>query len=347
MRKVYNRREFVQNSLLATAGIGMLSSISPFSGFDVAPGKKLGLIGLDTSHVTAVTKALNYPGPNDNWNGYRVVAAYPTKGSPDMPASIDRLEGFTKSVKEMGVELVGSIDELLKKVDVVMLESVDGRRHLAEALPVIKSGKRLYIDKPLAASLADSIAIFNAAEKYNNPVWSTSSLRYMEGVKEVNEGKVGKVIGANTYGDGYIEPNHPDLFYYCIHGIELLFALMGTGCKSVVRVHQSDADLVVGTWEDGRIGSFRGGRTGKRSYGATVFGEIEIEIISKSRGYGPMWEEVIKFYDTGKIPIQPEETLNLFAFMEAGEESKKRKGQPVLIEDMMNKALKESKKLKI
>ena len=337
----------MQSSLIAGAGIGMLGSFPSFAGNRAAQGKRIGLIGLDTSHVTAVTKALNNPRPEDDWGGYKVTAAFPTAGSPDMPASIDRLEGFTKSVKEMGVELVGSIEELLGKVDVVMLESVDGRRHLAEALPVIKSGKRLYIDKPLAASLADAIAIFNAAEKYNNPVWSTSSLRYMEGVKEVKEGKVGKILGANTYGDGYIEPNHPDLFYYCIHGIELLFALMGTGCKSVVRVHQADMDVVVGTWEDGRVGTFRGGRTGKRDYGATVFGENDIEIISKSRGYAPMWEEVLKFYDTGVIPIKPEETLNLFAFMEAGEESKKRNGAPVLIEEVMSKALKESKKIKI
>ncbi len=345
--KSYNRREFVQSSLVAGAGLSMLSGISPLANFGSSQGKRIGLIGLDTSHVTAITKAFNNPREGDDWNGYRITAAYPTEGSPDMPASIDRLEGFTKSVKEMGVELVGSIDELLEKVDVVMLESVDGRRHLKEALPVIKSGKRFYIDKPLAASLADAIAIFNAAEKYNNPVWSTSSLRYMEGVKEVNEGKVGKVLGANTYGDGYIEPNHPDLFYYCIHGIELLFALMGTGCKSVVRVHQDDMDVVVGTWNDGRIGSFRGGRTGKRDYGATVFGENDIEIISKSRGYAPMWEEVIKFYNTGVIPIKPEETLNLFAFMAAGEESKKRDGKPVAIEEVMNKALKESRKIKI
>lgn len=344
--KRQNRRVFIQNSLLAGAGLSMLSSFPAYSRMQAPGGKRVGLIGLDTSHVTAVTKAFNSNEPT-RWKGYKVVAAYPTAGSPDMPASIDRLEGFTKSVREMGVEIVDSIDELLEKVDVVMLESVDGRRHLQEALPVIKSGKRMFIDKPLAASLADCIAIFNAADKYNNPVWTTSSLRYLEGIQEVREGKAGNVLGVHTYGDGYIEPNHPDMFYYCIHGIEMLFALMGTGCKSVVRVHEDDTDVVIGTWEDGRIGTFRGGRTGKRSYGATVFGENEIELLTRSRGYEPMWDEVIKFYATGEIPVKREETLEIFAFMEAADESKRRKGIPVSIDAVMSKAMKESRKIKI
>ena len=169
-----------------------------------------------------------------------------------------------------GVEIVNSIEELLKKVDVVLLESVDGRRHLAEALPVLKAGKLMFIDKPIAASLADAMVIFNASKKYNVPVFSASSLRHIQGAKEVSEGKIGKVVGADSYGDCYIEPHHPDLVYYGIHGMEILYAVMGTGCKSVVRVHTEETDKVVGTWNDGRIGSYRGTRSGTREMGATV-----------------------------------------------------------------------------
>lgn len=353
MKQNYNRRQFVHASLLTGAGLSFLNSVpalgkasSPaWSGKEVAPGKRVGLIGLDTSHVTAVTRALNNPKEGVDWDGYKVVAAYPTKGSADMEASIGRLAGFTEKVEKQGVEIVDSIDALLDKVDVVMLESVDGRRHLAEALPVLKAGKRMFIDKPIAASLADAMVIFNAAKKYNVPIFSASSLRYIEGAKEVAEGKIGKILGADAYGDCYIEPHHPDLFYYGIHGVEILYAIMGTGCQRVTRTHLDKTDMVVGTWEGDRIGSYRGTRSGTGEMGATVFGEKGIELLTKSQGYAGLWVKVIEFFNTGQVPVRPEETLEELAFMEAADESKLKNGASVEIKTIVERAEKKAKKI--
>ena len=345
MKQKSSRRQFIQTSLLAGAVLGLTNSVtSVYRNSSTEPGKRVGMIGLDTSHVIAVTNALNNPDAGTIWDGYRVVAAYPTKGSADMEASIGRLAGFTEQVKNKGVEIVNSIEELLEKVDVVLLESVDGRRHLAEALPVIKSGKMMFIDKPLAASLEDAMVIFNVAKKYKVPVFSASSLRYITGAKEIAEGKIGKVVGADSYGDCYIEPNHPDLFYYGIHGIEILYALMGTGCKSVVRIHRDKTDMVVGTWQDDRIGSYRGTRSGTGEMGATVFGEKGIEILNKSGGYDPLWMKIIEFFNTGIVPVSPEETLEEFAFMAAAEESKLKGGISIDLEMIIRRAEKKAKK---
>jgi len=345
MKQKSSRRQFIQTSLLAGAGLSLTSSVaSAYWNSSIEPGKRVGMIGLDTSHVIAVTNALNNPNAGKDWDGYRVVAAYPTKGSADMKESIGRLAGFTEQVKNKGVEIVNSIEELLEKVDVVLLESVDGRRHLAEALPVIKSGKMMFIDKPLAASLEDAMVIFDIAKKYNVPVFSASSLRYITGAKEIAEGKIGKVLGADSYGDCYIEPHHPDLFYYGIHGIEILYAIMGTGCKSVVRIHQDQTDLVVGTWQDGRIGSYRGTRSGTGEMGATVFGEKGIELLNKSGGYDPLWHKIIEFFNTGIVPVSPEETLEEFTFMAAAEESKLKGGDSIDLEMIRRRAEKKAKK---
>jgi hypothetical protein len=353
MKENYSRRGFVQTSLLTGAGLTFLNSVTSLA--DVSgkrnanknadPGKRVGLIGLDTSHVTAVTNALNNPKEGVSWDGYKVVAAFPTKGSADMESSIGRLAGFTEKVKNQGVEIVDSIEALLEKVDVVLLESVDGRRHLAEALPVLKSGKRTFIDKPIASSLADAMVIFNAAKKYNNPTFSASSLRYIDGAREVAEGKIGKVLGADAYGDCYIEPHHPDLFYYGIHGVEILYAVMGTGCKSVVRVHLDKTDMVVGTWKDDRIGSYRGTRSGTGEMGATVFGEKSIELLTKSQGYEALWVKVIDFFNTGIVPVSAEETLEELAFMEAADESKRKGGVSVDLETIVQRAEKIAKKV--
>ncbi len=344
MENHLNRRDFVRTAAIGGIGLSLLSNVTSLYGNTrVAPGKRVGIIGLDTSHVTAVTNSLNSPKEGANWGGYRVVAAYPTRGSADMKESIGRLAGFTEKVKSLGVEMVDSIEELLKKVDVVLLESVDGRRHLEEALPVLKAGKRMFIDKPIAASLADAMAIFDAAKKYNVPIFTASSLRYITGAKEIAEGKIGKVLGADSYGNCYIEPHHPDLFYYGIHGVEILYAIMGTGCKNVVRVHRDNTDVVVGTWQDDRIGTFRGTRSGTGKMGATVFGEKGIEVLDKNLGYDPLWVKIIEFFDTGKVPVTGEETLEVLAFMEAADESKLKGGIPVDLETVVQRAKKKLK----
>jgi predicted dehydrogenase len=347
MKQNSGRREFIRTTLLAGAGLSLVNNATSLYGNSgMAAGKRVGLIGLDTSHVTAVTSALNNPKEGVDWGGYKVVAAYPTQGSADMKESIGRLAGFTEQVKKRGVEIVDSIDELLKRVDVVLLESVDGRRHLAEALPVLKAGKLMFIDKPMAASLADAMVIFNAAKKYNIPTFSASSLRYITGAKDVAEGKIGKVLGADSYGDCYIEPHHPDLFYYGIHGVEILYAIMGTGCKSVVRVHLDKTDMVVGTWQDGRIGSYRGTRSGTGDMGATVFGEKGIELLNKDEGYNPLWVKIIEFFNTGIAPVSPEETLEELAFMEAADESKLKGGVSVNLETVIQRAKEKAKEIR-
>jgi len=303
-----------------------------------AAGKRVGIIGLDTSHSVAFTKSLNTPGAGAQYKGYTVVAAYPY-GSKDIESSAERIPGYIEDVKKLGVEISGSIKELLKKVDVVLLETNDGRLHLKQAIEVFKAGKPVFIDKPIAATLADAIAIFKAAEKYKVPVFSASSLRFSAGAQEIANGKVGKVLAADTYSPSKYEKTHTELFWYGIHGVETLFTVMGRGCKSVVQVNVPDTDLVIGTWDENRVGTFRGIHVGKQYYGGTVFGEKGMMQIGNFGGYDPLLIKVIEFFETGIPPVTPQETLEICAFMEAAYESKKNNGAPVTIESMFKKAM--------
>ena len=327
MKNSFSRRKFITTSAIAGAGLTLTSSpVSANLKSNPTEGTRVGIIGLDTSHCIAFAKALNNPNAGSELGGYKVAAAYPTSGSSDLPASIDRLAGFTEQVKQQGVEIVGSIEELLKKVDVVLLETVDGRKHLEQALPVIKAGKPMFIDKPVAASLKDATAIFDAAKKYKVPVFSSSSLRYITGTEEIAAGKIGKILGADTYGPEAIEKTHPDLFWYGIHGIEVLFAIMGVGCVSVARIITENTDVLVGKWDDGRIGTYRGTRYPRGDFGGTVFGDKETSVLGKFKGYNPLLIKIIEFFRTGLLPVRPEETMEIFAFMEAADESKMKGG---------------------
>lgn len=299
---------------------------------------RAGVIGLDTSHATAFAKLFNDPKATGDIADVKIVAAFPG-GSPDIPSSRDRITDFTKQYSDMGITIVDSIPKLLEQVDVVLLESVDGRPHLEQARPVFQAGKPLFIDKPLAGSLADAIAIEELGKKYKVPWFSSSSLRYSPGtVAALSDQKIGQIMGCDSWSPCPLEEHHPDLFWYGVHGVETLYTVMGTGCVSVTRVHTDGADVVIGTWSDGRIGTFRGIRAGKSDYGATIFGKNGIAQTGKYEGYKPLVEQIATFFKTRRAPIKSEETLELFAFMEAADESKRQGGAVVKIADVMQKA---------
>ena len=320
---------------------GALSSACAVSAAEII---KVGIIGLDTSHSIEFAKLLNAETPSPEYAGCRVVAAYP-QGSRDIASSTNRVPGYIEKVKPFGVEIVDSIDTLLSKVDAVLLESNDGRVHLEQALPVFKAGKRVFIDKPIAGSLPHVLALFEAARRHNVPMFSSSSLRYTLMTQEIRSGKHGAVVGVDAFSPCSLEATHPDLFWYGIHGVETLFTLMGTGCESVVRVSTPGTDLAVGTWRGGRIGTFRGNRDSKNGYGATAFLAKGLQRVDDFKGYGLLLAEIVTFFKTGIAPVKPEETIELFAFMEAADESKRRGGVPVRLNEVMAKAKAEAAKI--
>ena len=307
-------------------------------------GRRIGIIGLDTSHAPAFARTFNARNASaEDYKGFRVVAAYP-RGSKDIEAATSRVPAYTKELREMGVEIVDSIPALLEKADFVLLESNDGRVHLEQALPVIAAGKPLFIDKPIAGSLADAIAIFAAAEAKQVPVFSASSLRWIPRALELRAGAQGAVEGVDAFSWCSLEPTHPDLYWYGIHGVEILYAVMGPGCRSVVRFRTEDTEFCVGAWEGGRIGTFRGLRTSEHSYGGTVFAEKKIEYLPMVSGYDPLVKAIALFFATGKSPVPREETIEIYAFMSAADKSKALSGRPVLIDDVIAEARAEAAK---
>ncbi|MCA9199346.1 MAG: Gfo/Idh/MocA family oxidoreductase [Planctomycetales bacterium] len=299
---------------------------------------KLGIIGLDTSHATAFTKLFNTSeGKPEALQGFQVVAAYP-QGSPDIESSTSRVPKYTEEVQKMGVQIVDSIPALLELVDGVLLETNDGRPHLTQVRPVLAAKKPVFIDKPLAGSLADVIAIQQAAAEAGVPIFSSSSLRYMPSAQEVRSGSIGDVVGCDAYSPCHLEKTHPDFYWYGIHGVEILFTVMGRGCETVTRSTSPGTDVAVGVWQGGRIGTFRGIRDGKGGYGGTAFGRNGSQTLGPYGGYQPLLEEIADFFRTGKSPVSDDETLEIYAFMEAADESKRQGGVPVRIADVIQKA---------
>ncbi len=300
---------------------------------------RVGIIGLDTSHALNFTTAFNTPQPAGAEYGCKVVAAYP-QGSRDIASSVSRVPEYTAKVKSMGVEIVDSIDVLLTKVDVVLLETNDGRPHLEQLRPCLKAKKPVFIDKPVAASLKDVIAIYEEAKAAGVPVFSASGLRYGKATQEIRQGSLGKVLSAEAGSPAHLESTHPDLFWYGIHGIESLVTLMGTGAEKVKRGTTAAGKIEVAvTWKDGRTGVFRE----IEGYSATVMTEKGQGKAGKFEGYEPLVAQIAVFFRTGKPPVSAEETIEIYAIMEAADESKRQGGAVVSVAEVLKKAKSASK----
>jgi hypothetical protein len=306
---------------------------------------RAGIIGLDTSHVLAFTTTLN-KGPKNpadavKFAGVKIVAAYP-QGSKDIESSTSRVPEYTEKVKALGVEIVDSVEELVKRVDVVFLESNDGRVHLEQVRPVLAAKKPVFIDKPIAGSLKEAIQILDEAKKAGVPLFCSSSLRFSANTQAVHNGSIGKVKYAETFSPAHLEPTHPDLYWYGVHGCESLFTVMGTGCKSVKRGTTPDGKIeVTGTWEGGRTGIFREENgMDRKGYGGKAVGEKGEAPIGSYDSYDVLLTAIVKMFRTGIVPVSAEETIELYAFMEAADESKRRGGAEVTLKEVLDKARK-------
>lgn len=337
---------------LATA-LGLLTLlVGAASAADPAP-LRVGIVGLDNYQALAFTSLYHDPKATGELKGLKVVAAFPA-GSPDIQESVDALPKWTPSMKDLGVEIVDSIDKVVAQSDAILIMSLDGRAHLGQFQAIARAGKPVYIGRPLAASLADAVEIFEVAKARGTPLFSCSQHRFSPGFSGMrNHPEVGQVLGCSVYGGCPTEPHHPDLFWHAVHGVETLYTIMGAGCESVTRASTPDAEFLTGKWRDGRIGTFRGIKKGAVKYRAMVFGDkgispsgdygydVPVQWVAphgEYMGYKGVAIEIAKFFRSKQPPVSADETLELFAFMEAAHQSKARGGSPVKLADVLDEA---------
>lgn len=290
---------------------------------------RLGIIGADTSHAVEFTRILNDDTAKDHISGARVVAVY-RGGSPDIAASRDRIEGFTAQLRDKWhLQFVEHIEQLCPLVDGILLESGDGRVHLEQFRKAATCNKPIFMDKPLASTLADARAIASLAAAKHIPWFSASSLRF----GDIQKLRSPQLLGAIVWSPGPLEPHHQlDLTWYAIHGVEMLFTLMGPGAEQVTRTYTPDTEVVTGVWKDGRVGTLRASRP-YSDYGAVAFypnnktGVVNNMPIS----YAPLVVEIVKFMHTGVPPVSSAETQEMFEFMDAAQKSREQNGIAIKI----------------
>lgn len=297
---------------------------------------RIGIIGLDTSHVIAFSQIFNDPKNAHHLSSGRIAVAFPG-GSPDFPLSINRVEGYTKQLRDdFGVKIVDDCASVAKECDLVMIESVDGRVHLDQFKQTLAFKKPTYIDKPLAVCSDEAREIFRLAKQNGIPLMSASSLRYADGVVNARDPRkqqeLGAIRGCDVFGPMEIEPTQPGLYWYGIHSVEMMVAIMGAGCQQVQTDMNANADIVTATWGDGRVAVLRGNRKAHSSFGAVVHHEKAHQYVDAAAGrpkYVNLLDAIMRSLPQGHSDIPEQETLDIIRLIEAANESRENGGRVV------------------
>lgn len=288
---------------------------------------KLGIIGLDTSHVTAFTKLLHHQDENYHIAGARVTLAYPG-GSPHLSLSSSRLKGFTEEMRQTyGVPITDSIQKVAEECDAILIESVDGGTHLEQLKEVVSYQKPIFVDKPFALKTEEAQEMIRLCKEFQTPIMSTSALRYAEALTRLLEKHSHRrIIGADCFGPMEVLEEIPGLFWYGIHTVEMLYTIMGRGVDTIQAVRLDEHDSITAVWENGRVGTIRGNRVGNYQFGAVIHFEDGTEFVvirpDDKPFYASLLEEIIGFFRDGITRVPLEETVEIIRFIEAANESR-------------------------
>ncbi|MBB6735163.1 Gfo/Idh/MocA family protein [Cohnella zeiphila] len=298
---------------------------------------RIGIVGTDTSHSIAFAELLNDRSHRYRVPGGEVVLAYPG-GSPDFELSRSRVAGFAEEMsRRFGVWMADRPEQVAAECDAVLLLSADGRVHLEQFEAVAVGGKPVFIDKPLACSLKEATAIAELARAKSVPVMSSSALRYAEALTKQLQGREDdRPVGVDCYAPMFMEPTQRGYFWYGIHSAEMLYAILGTGCRCVRASGSGDAETIVGVWSDGTVGTIRGSRSGGFPFAAAIARERSssfANIASEEKPfYASLLEQVMEMFRTGVPAVGMSETLEIIRFVEAANQSRENGGGPVELE---------------
>ena len=292
---------------------------------------RIGLVDFDTSHVEAFTQRFNHLDVAESeWvGGARIVAGCPGD-SEIMP---ERIPGYTEKLRGYGIELVERPEEMLGRIDAVMIESQQGSRHLERARPFLEAGLPTFVDKPFAATLADADAMIALAEKHNAPLLSCSALRFDPQVQAAlaKQETWGRILSVDIWGACALHPGNPGLLHYGIHGVEMLYALLGPGCKQVGLLRTEQGEVATALWPNGHPSTVRGIREGQYSFGFVAHYERGNApfVIEGAAFYRELLKAFVRLCETRTPVVDYAAMREIMAFIAAADASAVQDGKPL------------------
>ena len=317
---------------------------------------KIGLVGLDTSHVTAFASLLNDPANPAHVPGGRIVAAFPG-GSPDFDLSISRVAGFTATLRDKhAVKILDTPEAVAESVDLIFITSVDGRVHREQFERTARFKRPTFVDKPFAVSVEDAEAMLRLARAEKIPLMSCSSVRYSQNVvdalarkpnhankptepvkrsesgkptepgKRDEPGRDAEVHSCDAHGPLSEVPTQPGLFFYGIHAVDLAVSVLGHGCREVRATKYDTGDVLTLAWPAGRVATVRLMKQPHGRFGITLHRKTGAQYVDASAArppaYASMLAAILRSLPQGRSDVPEDEMLDTIKIIEAANRSR-------------------------
>jgi hypothetical protein len=263
--------------------------------------KKIGFIDyyLDEFHAD------KYPGwiEQASSGAMKVMYAYGKK---------DKVDGMSNEswCSQHGIQLIETIEEIIRLSDYLVVLSPDNPEFHEELsfLP-LQSGKPTYIDKTFAPDRATAIRLFDLAKEHGTPMYSTSALRFAEEYVDADKLDIASIC---SWGPGKYEN-------YSIHQIEPIVSMMGSSPKRVMYTGTSETPALIIDFGEGRQASIHHlGRGCSFTLGVTYdAGHCKV-LKQESDFFASFTNNLVSFFETGKPPVDPRETIAVITIIEHG-----------------------------
>ena len=179
--------------------------------------KKIALLGVENSHAKAFLGLIKN---DEKYSDIEVVGIYSEEEEP-----------VKALAEEFGVHIMASPDEAVGKIDGLVITARHGSKHLEFAKPYFESGIPMFIDKPVAYSEDEAIALARELVKNNIKFCGGSSVIHAPALVELRE-KIKEIPEENLFGGFFrapISPNSPygGFSFYAPHLIALVTKIYG------------------------------------------------------------------------------------------------------------------------
>ncbi len=273
---------------------------------------KIGIIGAENSHTAGFGKLFN------------IEKAFP---GMEVKYVWGETEEFAKTAMAKGniPKMVKDPNDMLGKIDGLIVDHRHGKLHLKPAIPFIEAGIPTFIDKPFCYRAKEGKAFFALARKHSTPVTSFSSIAHSYETFDLKKrlktmGTINQVLRSGSVN---LDSEYGGIFFYGAHIVQPLLYLFGDNVEKV-RINKngenSSASLI---FRDGMSASlvFTTKKYGWQTFVETKDGIVELKSNIEEKKPDKNYTDMVEMFKTGKEPRSHESIIHCVSVLEALEKS--------------------------
>ena len=282
---------------------------------------KIGIVGAENSHAVQVAKLCNVEKRVDA----RVEMVW---------GEADEFAQKTAADARIPV-IVKDWREMLGKVDGVMIDHRHAKYHFEPARFFLSNCVPTFVDKPFTFTLVEGKKLIAIARRKKTPVTSYSSIPLQQNFSDFKAAvtKIGQVYSLTTAGPADIKSQWGGIFFYGIHQVDAIVALLGGGVNTVQVLRHGDNAAAFLTYPNGAMVTMNCIKNGPYSFHWSALGDkgaVDWNHRDDADALLKGLQTFLKMFTTKEQPFKASRILAPIAVLEALAKSLKT-GKPVKV----------------